>query len=358
MIRHHMFAGVILSVLALLGCPPQLRLNVSATAHAFGATPTPWTFEIWAGGIAIEFEVSSESAWVTITQEAAASAGPDDRVAVQVEVVPDNLEAGCNRGVLNIRWGEAGTLPETWQTREIPINAVGIPALDGCDPVTVTVEIPADRDGTLYQTSLTPLEPGLSANGAGEFFFAGRTPQNLLRRAVIHFDIAGEIPEEATIKEAILILYSLPNIVNTGSQAVELYRVARNWGEGTSNAVGAEETGAVSTAGDATWKHTFYPGQVWTALGGDITGAARASQNVTGEGTYRWNNANLAADVQDWLDKPQTNFGWLIFGNEKVDEPEGEDQATIPNTLKRFCSRENATESQQPVLKVTYEYLP
>lgn len=358
MLRRIATTGVVLGIFALLGCPPQLRLNVSATAHAFGATPAPWTFDIWAGDVPIEFDVTSELTWVTLTTEGNSSAGPDDRVAVLVEVLPDNLGAGCNRGDLVIRWGEAGTLPETWQVRKIAMSAVGVPALNGCDPVTVTMELEADRDGTLYQTSLTSLEPGLSANGAGEFCIVGRSAQNLLRRAALHFDIAGELPEDAIVKEVVLVLYAIPNIVNTGSQAVELYLAARNWGEGTSDAIGAEESGVVPSSGDVTWKHTLYPGQVWTKLGGDVSGTARASQNVTGEGTYRWNNANLIVDVQAWLDKPESNFGWLIFGNEKVEEPEGEDTAAISNTIKRFCSRENATESRRPVLKVTFEHLP
>ena len=51
----------------------------------------------------------------------------------------------------------------------------------------------------------------------------------------------------------------------------------------------------------------------------------------------------MVADVQDWLDNPATNYGWLLLGNENT-----------AVTSKRFDSREHPTGANQPVLTVTY----
>ena len=59
-----------------------------------------------------------------------------------------------------------------------------------------------------------------------------------------------------------------------------------------------------------------------------------------------WDSTDeMIADVQGWLDDPETNFGWIVLGNE-ADSP----------TAKRFHSRENPEEEYRPTLVI--EYLP
>jgi hypothetical protein len=50
------------------------------------------------------------------------------------------------------------------------------------------------------------------------------------------------------------------------------------------------------------------------------------------------------ADVQAWLDAPSSSHGWLIRGNEGM-----------PQTSKRFSSREAESEELRPALRVTFE---
>jgi hypothetical protein len=54
----------------------------------------------------------------------------------------------------------------------------------------------------------------------------------------------------------------------------------------------------------------------------------------------------MIADVQDWLDNPQSNHGWLLRCNETDD-----------STAKRFDSRENFITTNRPVLSVEYTAL-
>jgi len=99
--------------------------------------------------------------------------------------------------------------------------------------------------------------------------------------------------------------------------------------------------------GDATWLHSSYDTAFWTAPGGDTAGETSASATVGATGSqYTWQsttpgNAQMVADVQQWLDRPNLNFGWTIFSDAKVG-------------VKRFGAREHPTESYRPKLVVTY----
>jgi len=77
-----------------------------------------------------------------------------------------------------------------------------------------------------------------------------------------------------------------------------------------------------------------------TNEGGDFSATVTASQSVSVVGPYTWSSPQMVADVQDWLDNPAGNFGWLVLGDEKP---------TL--TSKRFDTRESAN---PPVLTIEY----
>lgn len=56
----------------------------------------------------------------------------------------------------------------------------------------------------------------------------------------------------------------------------------------------------------------------------------------------------MVADVQNWLDNPAADFGWLISADNEL---------TL-TTAKRFDARENPTLANRPVLNVTYTPVP
>jgi hypothetical protein len=130
----------------------------------------------------------------------------------------------------------------------------------------------------------------------------------------------------------------------SGNVNVTLHKVLSDWGEGTSNALGEEGGGAASASGDATWIHTFFNTTFWTNVGGDFSATVSGSQSVGGVGVYTWGStAEMVVDVQDWLDNPANNFGWLVMGDEST-----------ASTAKRFDTRENPTAANHPVLTVNY----
>jgi hypothetical protein len=199
--------------------------------------------------------------------------------------------------------------------------------------------VPA-KDNTLYEDA-----NGSLSNGAGAFFFAGRTNMGVIRRGLIAFDIAGEIPAGSVINNVTLTLHMAMS--GPGTFAVSLHRALADWGEGTSDAEGGEGGGAVATVGDATWLHTFYDTNFWTNPGGDFTTTPSASAAIGGVNFYSWTSTIMATDVQQWLDQPLTNFGWLLKGDESA-----------LGTAKKFDSRQGTDPQYWPVLTIDYTPVP
>ena len=198
----------------------------------------------------------------------------------------------------------------------------------------VVVDLSPAQDNTIFEDS------GTLSNGAGSWIFAGKNNDGttgFARRALIRFDLSS-IPSGATIAAVTLTLSN--DRGKSGSQMVTLYRASAGWGEGTSNSDADPGKGAPATANDATWTHRLYPGTPWTAAGGDHVATPSAVTSVGNSGTYNWTSAQMAADVQQWVSNPSTNFGWLIIGNESAKA-----------TARRFYSRTGTT---PPVLHVTY----
>lgn len=207
----------------------------------------------------------------------------------------------------------------------------------------ISATLNSSKDNTLYEDA-----GGALSNGAGQYFFVGRTGpiSNSIRRGLIAYDIAGSLPAGSIIVSVTLRLNM--SLTIAVSETVELHRLTADWGEGTSNATTmGGGMGAPATPGDATWLHRFYTSTLWTTPGGDFVATASATTTVGSViGFYTWGpTAGMVADVQTWLDTPATNFGWLLLGNE-----------TTMTTAKRFNTRENSDPTSRPVLIV--EYVP
>lgn len=214
--------------------------------------------------------------------------------------------------------------------------AATLSALGGGLASAGTVNINPSKDNTLYE--YVPLD-GDKSNALGLHFFAGETGMNELRRGVLAFDIAGNVPPGSTIT-AVSLSLNMSRAPTTNPYAMELHKLLADWGEGMSIAPGEEGDGAPATPNDATWRHRFFDTIFWTTQGGDFSPTVSASQMVGGMGHYTWSSAQMVADVQGWLDNPTSNFGWLMLGNE-----------TTFLTAKRFDTRESAN---PPVLAITY----
>lgn len=198
--------------------------------------------------------------------------------------------------------------------------------------------IPA-KDNTLFFDA-----EGDVSNGMGQFFFTGANAQGNVRRGVLAFDLSG-IPSGSTITAATLRLSMSSG--DDEARTTTLHRLLADWGEGASDAPGAEGQGAPAQPNDATWLFNFFPGSAWANAGGDFDPAITAATSVTSPGFYTWSGAGLLADVQSWHADPSSNFGWMIRGDEAVN-----------GSAKRFDSRQNINSQAWPVLEVRYIPVP
>lgn len=201
----------------------------------------------------------------------------------------------------------------------------------------VVVQLAASQDNTIYNVAT-----GDQANGQGQFIVTGGAGGTAAaRRGLIAFDVAGSgIPEGSTILDVVLTM----NLAQTagGATSVAVHRSLKAWGEGFTDASGSELEGASTNGLDATWMFPQFGGAAWARLGGDF---ANASATVTAGalGAYEWSGGDLISDVQDWLDSPNSNFGWFIKS------------AEASGNVKSFVSRNSANAALRPTLEITYE---
>ena len=211
------------------------------------------------------------------------------------------------------------------------LSAILITALScaGVRSASATIiNLTPSKDNTLYEFDA---KEGDVSNALGLHFFAGMTAMSELRRGVLAFDIAGQIPAGSTITAVNLSMNMSRTALET-ARIVELHKLLADWGEGTSQAPGEEGDGAPATPNDATWPHRLFDTIFWTNEGGDFSATVSASQSIGAIGQYTWTSAQMVADVQSWLDDPGSNFGWLVLGDESTNL-----------TAKRFDSRESAS---------------
>ncbi len=202
------------------------------------------------------------------------------------------------------------------------------------------ITLDAIKDNMLIEDST-----GSLSNGAGDFFFAGHTGQfdNGIRRGLIAFDLARNIPENAIIEEVSLDLF-VTRSAGSSARDVSLHRVLNDWGEGDSDASRGEGSGAPAAPGDATWLHRFHDTDPWLTPGGDFSTLISATQSVPGTaGAVSWSSPELANDVQVFLSNPQENFGWILIG----------DESTL-RTAFQFASRTNPNASRRPTLTIDF----
>ncbi|MHB8900330.1 MAG: Calx-beta domain-containing protein, partial [Thermoguttaceae bacterium] len=206
------------------------------------------------------------------------------------------------------------------------------------DDGLITLTLSPRKDNTLVQDA-----SGSLSNGAGDVYVGINSTGTIAQRGLLSFDLAGSIPAGATIQSATLTMYLAKSQV--GDRVVELHKALADWGEAGSTGAG---NGAPAQAGDATWLNTFFSSQFWTSPGGDFSPTESAAQAVGAEDTsYAWSSTpQMVADLQGWLDRPGTNFGWLLKGDEGQ------------NSSKRFASRESTDPAQRPSLTITYTLAP
>jgi hypothetical protein len=199
--------------------------------------------------------------------------------------------------------------------------------------------VPAALDTSIYSS-------GNFSDAQGPFIWVSVLADGTIRRALVKFDLAS-IPAGSTVTEARLDLYQ--SRARDGHN-VSLHRLLGSWGEGASNG-GSQGMGAPAQTGDATWAHRFFPATLWVNQGGDFDGLASATVFVGADNQYySWlgrpaaqggPNSRMVDDVQRWVNAPSQNHGWILIGDESVQQnakrlQSAENGQTPPGLLVRF----------------------
>jgi hypothetical protein len=186
-------------------------------------------------------------------------------------------------------------------------------------------------------------------NGGSTSFTSGANGRLERSRGLIRFDLAGQIPDNASIQAVSLTLVctQVPGMAPADS-LFDLHRLLVDWGEG-SGFNPDNDFGRPALAGEATWNHRFYPATSWSIAGaaapGDFSSAVSSSVLVQNVGAYIFpTSAAMVSDVKAWLANPAANFGWIVMSESE----------NVIRTHRNFGSRENTTPGNQPILTVQY----
>lgn len=216
-----------------------------------------------------------------------------------------------------------------------------------------TVTVASSQDSMIFQNNVNN-----SAGGAIDMFAGTNTAQSV-RRALVEFDIAGKIPTGATIESVTLTLtYAMAAGSGGGGGGsafydIGLHRLLQSWGEGTTEfgqGPGGVGQGAPASNGDVTWNARFFGSQNWTTPGGDFVSTASAVTSVGGPTVdipFTWSSSAMVSDVQQWLDTPTSNDGWMLLGQE-----------TGIQTFRGFYTKEESNPAFRPTLTVSYRLNP
>ena len=224
--------------------------------------------------------------------------------------------------------------------------------------ILLTLSLTDSPGGSIVLPSVadTSLSENYPSNnfGAVTFVNAGTTQNQTRNRGLFRFAPAGALPPGARITQANLVL-EVRHTPSGGYAFADftLHRLLRDWGEGRGTSPASGNTpgaGSPTLIGEATWQSPLaLTPALWAGPGAlapnDYVTFPSSSQTIYGlnDSPYTFaTTARMVADVQDWLDQPATNFGWILIC---------EAEATA-FTARRFASREDV--NYGPLLQLDY----
>lgn len=211
------------------------------------------------------------------------------------------------------------------------------------------IRLTPTADGTLIQVA-----PDANLGGAN-FLNAGTAGNGNANRGLMQFSLAESIPVGATIVNAYLTMDIIRQpTMDMAITEFNLRRVLVSWGEGDKTPLeeNSPGLGAPATEGDSTWQFRAVGGPAWTTPGGhigtDFSSTASSTTTIYGLGDLVEfeSTPDLVADVQSWLDHPESNFGWVLMAQDE----------RIRKSARSFASREDG--SGGPVLEIEFTPVP
>ena len=196
------------------------------------------------------------------------------------------------------------------------------------------VEIIAVADTTLRES-----EPATNYGAAPEIR-VGAAEGRPESRALLRFNVGTAVPPGATITGARLTLEALDEPGDPAApDEFEIRRMRDFWNEGRGH-------GADVLLQEATWQSRAHPHARWTRPGGtpafDLARRPSAAAVIGASGVHTFGpTPKLIADVQHWLDQPQSNHGWML----------ARDVGSAPSGVRVFAAREDGARAPRLTVK-------
>jgi hypothetical protein len=190
-------------------------------------------------------------------------------------------------------------------------------------------------------------------NGASPSIYTGENGQTGLMRGLIMFALPGALQGQVTVSRVTLTLVTQGtgtgdlNPPTAATESLQAVTVAWSEGAGFGSGMTANTVGQACGTTGATWDQpNCIGGSPWTGGSVSATVSGTASVPAALDTAVTWDsatdgNAGMVADVQAWIDSPDTNQGWRISSS-----TEG-----MSAQAQRFYSREGA--GHGPSLSVT-----
>ena len=199
-----------------------------------------------------------------------------------------------------------------------------------CIDPTVSLKGPDTyKFGLAYDAEIRSSSPAVNFGTIATSLIGKSAPTGTIYRTLMRFSEVDSIPATATVKSAILKLYTSSYLSGAPQDYIELRPVTQPW---------------IET--QVTWNNAS-TGVPWTLPGGDFTDEYIAMPLIRAGGLVRWDQFNVTSIVEQWV-KGRANYGFILKST-----PEREASVTLS-----FGSDYNSYEatSENPVLKVTYYY--
>lgn len=158
-----------------------------------------------------------------------------------------------------------------------------------------------------------------------DFLAFGTSGEEQKNRSLIKFDL--ENLPYGKLKHATLSL----TMANEGNGVISLHKVTENW-----------KGSFYDDTNYANWQSTGIENVNWNENGGDFLSIPSGRAVFNDNETLDIFGPRMKLDIQDWIENPSTNNGWLILGSEN----------TI-DSKTQFYSGKNLT--QGPILTLIYE---
>jgi hypothetical protein len=213
--------------------------------------------------------------------------------------------------------------------------------------LTIALVLGVFAAGTLAQGATVTLGPSadvelqeaspLVSFGTGPTMVSGGLGSNAgfaRRRALMRFELTDTIPSGAVVTSVELVVNAVLMVPPTPAASdFGVHRLLRPWRE---------------TAASWTWADN--PVAAWGSPGAsredDAVLTASAAVHVVGLGQYTYTSTpELVADVQGWVDNPESNAGWLLRSDTEA-----------AFTARHFGTRENSSGAAS--LTVEFEVVP